>query len=245
MTDLIRLKSAEVEKKLHQDFFKIALSVDCVIFGYSEKALKVLLIKSDLEEFAGLWSLLGDLVKLDEDLEAAPYRVLHERTGLKDVFLEQVQTFGRVDRHPSGRVITTAYYSLIDINHSRLQLSDNELHWHDMADIENLAFDHKLILATCLNRLREQVMEQPVVFHLLPEKFSLRELQDLYEAILGVTLDRRNFRKRITLKNWLVDLDEMEMDVPHRPGKLYKFRSQLKKMYTSPAPKKEYKQAVP
>jgi 8-oxo-dGTP diphosphatase len=232
------LKNAETEKKLHQDFFAIAISVDCVIFGYSEKTLKVLLIKSDLEEFREMWSLLGDLVKPDEDMEAAPYRVLQERTGLKDVYLEQVHTFGRVDRHPSGRVITTAYYSLIDINHSRLKLAQNELHWHDIDDIENLAFDHKLILTTCLNRLREQVMEHPIVFNLLPEKFSLRELQDLYEAILGVTLDRRNFRKRIMLKNWLADLSEMETDVPHRPGKLYKLHPQLKKLHT-PAAKKE------
>lgn len=106
MSQSDHLKTAEVEKKLHQDFFKIAISVDCVIFGYSEKSLKVLLIKSDLEEFKGLWSLLGDLVKPDEDMEAAPYRVLQERTGLKDVYLEQVHTFGRVDRHPSGRVST-------------------------------------------------------------------------------------------------------------------------------------------
>jgi 8-oxo-dGTP diphosphatase len=95
--------------------------------------------------------------------------------------------------------------------------------------VKRLAFDHKLILDTCLQRLREKVMEQPVVFHLLPEKFSLRELQDLYEAILGVDLDRRNFRKRIILKDWLVDLNEMEEDVPHRPGKLYKLRPGLKK----------------
>lgn len=244
MSQSVLLKNAEVEKKLHQDFFKIAISVDCVIFGYTGKLLKVLLIKSDLEEFQELWSLLGDLVKPDEDLEAAPYRVLQERTGLKDVYLEQVHTFGRVDRHPSGRVITAAYYSLIDMAHSKLKLSDNELHWHGLTDIEHLAFDHKLILNTCLARLREQIMEQPVVFNLLPEKFSLRELQDLYEAILGVTLDRRNFRKRIMLKAWLVDLAEMEMDVPHRPGKLYKLRPQLKKLHIPTTLKKSGKQPV-
>jgi 8-oxo-dGTP diphosphatase len=239
MAPTAHLKTAEAEKKIHQDFFNIALSVDCVIFGYSDKTLKVLLIKSDLKEFQGLWSLLGDLVKPDEDMEDAPYRVLLQRTGLKDVYLAQVHTFGRVHRHPSGRVVTTAYYSLININHSKLQLSDNELHWHSINDIEKLAFDHTLILNTCLNRLREQVMEHPIVFNLLPEKFSLRELQDLYEAILGVPLDRRNFRKRIMLKNWLADLSEMETDVPHRPGKLYKLRPQLKKLTTPLAARKE------
>jgi len=223
-----QLKTAAVEKSSHLEYFNIAVSVDCVIFGYDEKRLKILLIKSDLKEFEGMYSLLGDLVKPNEDMEDAPYRVLQERTGLHDVYLEQVQTFGNIGRHPSGRVITTAYYSLVNIKSHKLQLTANELHWHNVDEIEKLAFDHKLILNTCLQRLREKVLEYPVIFNLLPEKFSLRELQDLYEAILGLGLDRRNFRKRITLKNWLVDLNEMEEDVPHRPGKLYKLRSQLK-----------------
>jgi 8-oxo-dGTP diphosphatase len=227
MQKLVQLKTAAIEKSSHLEYFNIAVSVDCVIFGYDEKQLKVLLIKSDLKEFEGLYSLLGDLVRPDEDMEDAPYRVLHERTGLHDVYLEQVQTFGNIGRHPSGRVITTAYYSLVNIKSHKLQLIANELHWHYVDTIGGLAFDHKLILDSCLQRLREKVLEHPVIFNLLPEKFSLRELQDLYEAILGFELDRRNFRKRITLKNWLVDLNEMEEDVPHRPGKLYKLKTQL------------------
>jgi 8-oxo-dGTP diphosphatase len=223
-----QLKTAAIEKSSHLEYFNIAVSVDCVIFGYEDKKLKVLLIKSDLKEFEGLYSLLGDLLKIDENLEDAPYRVLQQRTGLQDVYLEQVQTFGNLGRHPSGRVITTAYYSLVNIKSHKLQLTANELHWHDVDKIDKMAFDHKLIFDTCLQRLREKVLEHPVIFNLLPEKFSLRELQDLYEAILGFVLDRRNFRKRITLKNWLVDLNEMEEDVPHRPGKLYKLRTQLK-----------------
>ncbi len=225
----LRLKTAEIEKISHLDYFNIAISVDCVIFGYEEKELKVLLIKSDLEEFAGLHSLLGDLIKPDEDLEAASYRILKDRTGLDDVFLEQVQAFGSIERHPSGRVITITYYSLIDIKHHKLQLSHNELNWHPVNEIKKMAFDHKLILDTCLNRLQQQVMEHPVIFNLLPEKFSLRELQELYQAILGFELDRRNFRKKISIKDWLVDIDEMENDVPHRPGKLYKLKPEFKK----------------
>ena len=225
----MRLKTAEIEKISHLDYFNIAISVDCVIFGYEEKELKVLLIKSDLEEFAGLHSLLGDLIKPDEDLEAASYRILKDRTGLDDVFLEQVQAFGSIERHPSGRVITITYYSLIDIKHHKLQLSHNELNWHPVNEIKKMAFDHKLILDTCLNRLQQQVMEHPVIFNLLPEKFSLRELQELYQAILGFELDRRNFRKKISIKDWLVDIDEMENDVPHRPGKLYKLKPEFKK----------------
>jgi 8-oxo-dGTP diphosphatase len=227
MTRMGQLKTAASEKNSPLDYFNIAVSVDCVIFGYEDKQLKVLLIKSDLEEFAGMWSLLGDLVRIDEDMEEAPYRVLQARTGLQDVYLEQVYTFGALDRHPSGRVITTAYYSLVNIKSHKLNLTDNELHWHPVNEVEKMAFDHKKILDTCLQRLREKVLEHPVIFNLLPEKFSLRELQDLYEAILDVELDRRNFRKRITLKNWLVDLNEMEEDVPHRPGKLYKLKTQL------------------
>ena len=223
------LKTAEIEKISHLEYFKIAVSVDCVIFGYDNKELKVLLIKSDLEEFTGLWSLLGDLVGTDEDLESGPYRVLKERTGLDDVYLEQVHTFGDLGRHPSGRVITAAYYSLIDIKHHQLKLTHNELHWHKVDDIKEMAFDHKKILDRSLDRLREQVMEYPIIFNLLPEKFSLRELQDLYQAILGFKLDRRNFRKKIAHKDWLLDLDEMENDVPHRPGKLYKAKAQLRK----------------
>ena len=226
---LKKLKTAEAEKISHIDYFNIAISVDCVIFGFEKKELKILLIKSDLEEFADKWSLLGDLVKLDEDLDSAPYRVLKQRTGLDDVFLQQVGSFGAINRHPSGRVITTAYYSLINIRNHKLKITDNEVHWHSLKDLKDLAFDHKQIIEACLERLRIQIMDEPVIFDLLPEKFSLRELQDLYQAILGTKLDRRNFRKKISIKDWLVDIDEMENDVPHRPGKLYKLKQEFRK----------------
>lgn len=228
MSKALQLKTAEIEKISHLDYFNIAISVDCVIFGYDDKDLKVLVIKSDLKEFEGLYSLLGDLINPHEDLESASYRILKERTGMDDVYLEQVQAFGSIDRHPSGRVITIAYYSLIDIKHHKLQLSHNELHWHSLNDIKEMAFDHKIILDTCLNRLQQQVMETPIVFNLLPDKFSLRQLQELYEAVLGEELDRRNFRKKISLKDWLIDINEMENNVPHRPGKLYKLKPSLR-----------------
>jgi 8-oxo-dGTP diphosphatase len=224
----LNLKTAAHEKISHLDYFNIAISVDCVIFGYENKELKVLLIKSDLEEFSGLYSLLGDLVRPDEDLETASYRVLADRTGMEDVYLEQVHTFGSINRHPSGRVITTAYYALIDITHHKLQLNHNDLHWHTVNEIRNLAFDHYLILTTCLDRLRSQIMENPVAFNLLQAKFSLRELQEVYEAILDVKLDRRNFRKKIALKDWLQDLNEMETNLSHRPGKLYALKQQYR-----------------
>lgn len=201
----------------------VALSVDCVIFGFDENKLKVLLIRSDLKKFLGQWSLLGDLVRPDEDLNEAAYRILKQRTGLKDVYLEQVHTFGNVTRHPGGRVISVAYCSLINIQHHKLKILDNELHWHDLGEVSELAFDHQQIFETSYCRLQKRVQEHPLGLSLLPNKFSLRELQNLYEAILNVKLDRRNFRKKFFAMDFLVDMDEIEQNVPHRPGKLYKF----------------------
>lgn len=208
---------------LVQSYPKVPVTVDCVIFGFEENKLKVLLIKSDLELFNGRLSLLGDIVQSNEELDDAAYRVLKERTGMNDVFLEQVRTFGSPKRHPGGRVITVAYCSLLNINHHELKILDNELHWHPVASLKEMAFDHKEIVDACYAWLQKRIQEHPLGFNLLPDKFSLRELQNLYEAILGVSLDRRNFRKKFASMDLLIDIDEMEQDVPHRPGKLYKF----------------------
>jgi 8-oxo-dGTP diphosphatase len=202
---------------------KIALSVDCVIFGFDESKLKVLLIRSDLKKFSGKWSLLGDLVLPTEDLDAAAYRILKKRTGLSDVYLEQVHTYGKVNRHPAGRVITVTYCSLINIQHHKLNIFENELHWHDVTNVSDMAFDHQIIFDDTIKQLQKRVQEHPLGFNLLPKKFSLRDLQNLYEAILGIKMDRRNFRKKFFSMDFLIDLKEMEQDVPHRPGKLYKF----------------------
>jgi 8-oxo-dGTP diphosphatase len=201
----------------------IGISVDCVIFGFDESELKVLLIKSDFKNFEGKWSLLGNLVNNHEDLDQAAYRVLKERTGLDDVYLEQVKTFGEVSRHPAARVVTIAYCSLINVQHHEIKKLDNELHWHRVTTLSDMAFDHKKILDTCYEWLQKRIQEHPLGFSLLPKKFSLRELQNLYEAILNVKLDRRNFRKKFFSMNLLEDTDEYESDVPHRPGKLYRF----------------------
>lgn len=215
-----QLKDAAI---LVQSYPKVPVTVDCVIFGFEENKLKVLLIKSDLEMFNGRLSLLGDFVKYNEDLDDAAYRVLKERTGMNDVFLDQVRSFGSPGRHPGGRVITVAYCSLLNINHHELKIHDNDLHWHSVATLKEMAFDHKEILDACYTWLQKRIQEHPLGFNLLPDKFSLRELQNLYEAILGVSLDRRNFRKKFASMDLLIDINEMEQDVPHRPGKLYKF----------------------
>lgn len=223
LNHLANIKTLSVIQNEVESINRIALSVDCVIFGFDENKLKVLLIRSDLKKFKGKWSLLGDLVDPKEDLDSAATRILKQRTGLDDVYLEQVKTFGMLDRHPAGRVVTVVYYSLINIQNHKLKILDNELHWHDVLDIEDLAFDHKHILETSYEQLQRRVQEHPLAFSLLPKKFSLRELQNVYESILDTKMDRRNFRKKFFAMDFLVDLNQMEQDVPHRPGKLYNF----------------------
>ncbi len=211
-----------VLKQLESDGI-IGISIDCVIFGFDENELKVLMIKSDLKQFESKWSLLGDLVHRDEDLDQAAYRILKERTGMDDVYLEQVRSFGQVNRHPAARVVTIAYCSLINIQQHRLQKDDNELQWLKLSNEMDMAFDHQQILNVCHEWLQKRVQEHPLGFSLLPKQFSLRELQNLYEAILATKLDRRNFRKKFFSMDVLEDTNELEFDVPHRPGKLYRF----------------------
>ncbi|MBS1578332.1 MAG: NUDIX hydrolase [Bacteroidetes bacterium] len=211
-------------KKLVESYPRVPITVDCVIFGFDENELKVLLIRSDMVMYKGKWSLLGDFaIDNDEDLDEAAHRILRERTGMHNVYLEQVKTFGKPGRHPGGRVLTVAYCSLINIQHHELKIHAHELHWHNVSSLKEMAFDHKEILDVCYKWLQKRIQEHPLGFNLLPDKFSLRELQNLYEAILGVSLDKRNFRKKFASMNLLIDTGEMERDVSHRPGKLYKF----------------------
>ena len=210
-------------KALVSTYPTVPLTVDCVIFSFEENALKVLLIKSDLAQFQDKLTLLGDNVQIHEDLDTAANSVLKERTGMNNVYLEQVQTFSKPDRHPGGRVITTVYASLLNIKHHELIIHDNELKWHHVNQISEMAFDHKQILEVCTKWLQKKVQEEPLAFNLLPVKFSLRQLQNVYEAILDVKLDRRNFRKKFASMGFLNDANEMETHVTHRPGKLYTF----------------------
>jgi 8-oxo-dGTP diphosphatase len=202
---------------------KLSLSVDCVIFGFDENKLKVLLINSDLEKYKGLYTLLGDVVNVDEEIDTAAYRVLNQRTGMTDVYLEQVKAFSHPNRHPGGRVVTIAYCSLLNIKDHDLKITENDLHWHEVDSIDKMGFDHKKILITCYEWLQKMIKEDPLIFNLLPDKFSMRQLQNVYETIWDIELDRRNFRKKFASMDLLVDVGEMEEDVSHRPGKLYKF----------------------
>ncbi|MFK7809079.1 MAG: NUDIX domain-containing protein [Saprospiraceae bacterium] len=208
-------------------FIKVALTVDNVIFGFDDNSLKVLLIKRGEEPYSDQWALPGYFVKEDEDLDTSAQRVLTELTGLEKVYLEQVNAFGTVKRHPSGRVVTVAYYSLIKISEYQVKPDSiaQKAKWHSLSKAmsKELAFDHNDILISCFNRLKARVRTRPVGFQLLPPKFTLTELQQLYEAILGIALDKRNFRKKILSMNLLIDLNEMQKDVAHRPAKLYRF----------------------
>lgn len=207
------------------DFFKSAFSVDNIIFGFDQDALKVLLIKRASEPFMGQWALPGDLVRPDEDLDEAAFRVLEQLTGVKDVYLEQVHTFGEVNRHPRGRVITIAYYSLVNIKNVSIRAASfaDKVAWKEVRSINSLAFDHFSIMQTCLRRLRADVKVQPIGFELLPPKFTLTELQRLYESVLEKDLDKRNFRKKILSMNVLRSLEEQQKNVAHRPAMLYSF----------------------
>ena len=208
-----------------ESFFKSAFSVDNVIFGFDGNELKVLLIQRGAAPFKGKWALPGDLVYPNENLDTAAERVLEQLTSLRGVYLEQVKAFGAVNRHPLGRVITIAYYSLIKISDFAVTPASfaQSAQWHSVPYAGELAFDHNEILDTCLLQLKHKVRIAPIGFELLPPKFTLTELQQLYEAILDDALDKRNFRKKILSMNLLIDLDEVQEGVAHRPAKLYQF----------------------
>ena len=206
--------------------FRAAVTVDNVIFGFDKEGLKILLIKRGEAPFEDQWALPGYFMRKEEDLDTAAERVLRELTGLEDVYLEQVNSFGRVNRHPQGRVITVAYYSLIKIKAYELSATSEVTKlakWVKLSETKELAFDHAEILTSCFERLKKRVRTEPVGFELLPRKFTLTELQHLYEAILETELDKRNFRKKIMSMKLLMDLGETQKAVAHRPAKLYKF----------------------
>lgn len=202
-----------------------AVTVDCVVFGLDEGELKVLLIQRDLEPFKGEWALPGGFVREGESLDDAARRELREEAGLGDVFLEQLYTFGGVDRDPRGRVVTVAYFALVNLaDHPPHADTDaRDAAWFALSDVRKLAFDHDRILAAAVDRLRGKVRWQPIGFELLPRLFTLTQLQTLYETVLGRTLDKRNFRKKILGMGLLVETNEVQKDVAHRAARLYRF----------------------
>jgi 8-oxo-dGTP diphosphatase len=207
------------------EFARAALTVDCVVFGLDEEDLKVLLIQRDIPPFEGRWALPGGFVRVEESLEEAAKRELAEETGIRNVFLEQLYTFGDVKRDPRERVVTVAYYALVNLQGHVIQATTDarSAAWFALDDTPALAFDHNRILQTGYERLKGKVRYQPIGFELLPPKFTLRQLQHLYEKVLDRELDKRNFRKKILGMGLLEELDEVEQDVAHRAARLYRF----------------------
>jgi 8-oxo-dGTP diphosphatase len=202
-----------------------ALSVDCVIFGFDEGELKALLIKRKEEPSSGMWALPGGFVEPSESLDNAAKRVLQELTGIQDMYMEQVYTFGDVNRFPLGRVISVSYYALVKISDYKVQATSKieDLSWTPLSEIKELVFDHNLILTKTLDLLKEKVKFHPVGFELLPEKFTLTQLQNLYEVIMGKQLDKRNFRKKLLGMDLIIKLDESQVGVAHRAARFFKF----------------------
>lgn len=205
-----------------------AVTVDCVVFAVDNEDLKVMLIERGEEPFKGQWALPGGFVKIDEDLDTAARRELEEETGLKGIFLEQLFTYGAVKRDPRERVISVAYMALVNLEGHDVKASTDAVNaaWFSLDDLPDLAFDHEKIIEQAQERLEGKVRYQPIGFELLPDLFTLTELQTLYEIILGRELDKRNFRKKIQKMDFLTDTGELQKDVAHRAAKLYSFHKE-------------------
>lgn len=209
------------------EYARPAVTVDCVVFGLDEHDLKVLLIQRKLQPFQHSWALPGGFVRIDETLDEAARRELEEEAGVRDVYLEQLYTFGDLNRDPRERVVTVAYYALAKLSDHRIRAATDAMGvgWFGLDDLPKLAFDHAHIVQTAHERLRGKVRYAPVGFELLPQRFSLTQLQRLYEIILGTELDKRNFRKKIGSLDLVAPTGELRRDGAHRPAKLYHFRS--------------------
>ena len=209
-----------------EDYPRPSVTVDLVIFTIAENDLKVLLIRRNGEPFKGHWALPGGFVEIDESLEDAAARELEEEAGVRNVYLEQLYTFGDPNRDPRGRVISVAYFALVDAEHQKIEAASDasDAKWHSVFKPPQLAFDHRKILDYAVWRLRNKLEWTTVGYELLPRKFTLSELQRVYEIILQKPVDKRNFRKKILSQGQIHELNETRADVAHRPAKLYSFK---------------------
>ncbi|MCX6279962.1 MAG: NUDIX domain-containing protein [Bacteroidetes bacterium] len=223
------------------------VSVDCVVFGFEFGKLNVLLIERNMEfegkEYHDL-KLPGDLVRKDEDLDTAASRVLKELTGLDNIYLKQFSAIGSPERllrrprdmewlrsigHPEEIVVTIAYYSLLNIDQDKASsfILQSNASWLMVSEIKELAFDHLSILEQALQVLRTDLILNPIAFELLPAKFTLRQLQQLYEVILGIKLDKRNFRKKVANMPFISQINEKQVEVSHKPAQYYSFNRKI------------------
>lgn len=201
------------------------ISIDCLIFGLNKGQLEILLVKHGEGIREGDWGLPGGWIKHDEDLDDAAYRLLHDLTGLEHIYLEQFRAFGRADRYPEKRVVTIAYYALVRPEHYHVVagFTASDVRWEKLSECKGLVYDHDEILGATLEHLKNKICREPIGFNLLPTKFTLLQLQELYEAILGVKLDKPNFRRKMIRTGLLIPCDEKQKDVPHRAAALYRF----------------------
>tara|TARA_R110002050_G_scaffold258763_1_gene398114 strand:- start:1713 stop:2462 length:750 start_codon:yes stop_codon:yes gene_type:complete len=207
-------------------FFQFGFSVDCVVFGCIDNTLKVMLVERGVQPFKGQWALPGDLVYPNEEISIAAERVLRDLTGIDNIpTMEQTKTYGKVDRHPVGRVLTVGHYALVnpDIYNPHASSWADNIHWVDIEQLPGLAFDHQEIIDDALDALRTDARKKPIGFDLLPEKFTLNDLQIIYESIFNTKLDKGNFRKRMLNMGLLKALEETQANVAHRPARLYSF----------------------
>jgi len=203
---------------------RLLVAVDCIIFGFDGQELKALLIKRGFEPEIGKWSLMGGFVSENESTDEAAIRVLHQLTGMTNIYMEQLYCFSDVNRDPAGRVISVAYYALINIADYSEQLQlEHEARWFPLAQIPKLIFDHNEMLQKAKVRLQEKVTNHPVGFELLPDKFTLPQLQNLYEAIYGEPLDKRNFTRKILSLDILNKLNEKEKESSRKGAFYYVF----------------------
>ena len=212
--------------KIYSKNTKHLVAVDCIIFGYDilEKEIKLLLIKRSFEPAKGKWSLEGGFVEENESLDDAAFRILRKLTGLENIYLKQSYSYGDIYRDPGARVISVAYFALITIRDINKELTEqNGAHWRSIARLPGLIFDHYAMVKRALNDLQNQIKVKPVGFELLPEKFTLVQLQDLYEAIYQRKIDKRNFRKKILSMGILEKLDEKERETSKKGAYYYKF----------------------
>jgi len=213
------------EKKYTYDYPRPAVTVDCVIFGFDKNQLKVLLTKRAIEPFLGKWAFPGGFIQEDENADDCAIRKLQEEAGLKDIFLEQLYTFSDLARDPRGRVISIAYYALVRPDAYTLEagVDIDAVQWFGIDEKLDLAFDHKQILNTAIQRLRGKIRYQPIGFELLPKQFTLPDLHNLYETVLQRSIDRGNFRKKILSMGLLIDHSDKQKDRRARAAKIYSF----------------------
>jgi ADP-ribose pyrophosphatase YjhB (NUDIX family) len=200
------------------------LAVDCIIFGFNEEDLKILLIKRNFEPEKDKWSLMGGFLKRKENLDEAANRILHYLTGIHNIFMEQLYIFSEVDRDPVERTISVAYYALINIEAHNEELNKQySAEWFSISEIPDLIFDHNKMVQHAIRRLRYKTSKDPIGFELLPQKFTMRQLQKLYEAILNEKLDKRNFINKINALGILVKLEDKDRTSSRKGSFLYSF----------------------